>query len=259
MSPTPTNPTRTTWPSAAPLQQAADIRRAAGDPELADWLDATANALAWLAPYRDSEPGYGMWEAALVVARRVLGTPATPAASGERPDHELYTALRKYGHTPAEAQQMIDTYTQTILTRQGAPAADRATVLNEVAAPANVYAVIRRLAAHAVGFQDVLDEGDQGAWGKTIGADIAELHRLAAEAQQPTPAETETAPIVAYRDPNNPRVLLCREHGEQWNGVVPVTSEDLPDGGICTFGRLSSYACGRDVLAAPAVTEEPTP
>ncbi|MGW9249726.1 hypothetical protein [Streptomyces badius] len=76
-SPTPADrPTdgRTTWPTAEPLQQAADLRRAAGDPLLADWLDATANALAWLAPYRDNEPGYGMWEAALAVARQLLGT-----------------------------------------------------------------------------------------------------------------------------------------------------------------------------------------
>ncbi|MGW3825742.1 hypothetical protein ACWEAF_26400 [Streptomyces sp. NPDC005071] len=65
---------RTTWPTAAELQQAADIRRAAGDPLLADWLDETANALSWLAPYRDNEPGYGMWEAALAVARQILGT-----------------------------------------------------------------------------------------------------------------------------------------------------------------------------------------
>lgn len=65
---------RTAWPTAEPLQRAADLRRAAGDPLLADWLDATANALAWLAPYRDNEPGYGMWEAALAVARQLLGT-----------------------------------------------------------------------------------------------------------------------------------------------------------------------------------------
>lgn len=58
------------------------------------------------------------------------------------------------------------------------------------------------------------------------------------------------ARIVAYRDPNNPRVLLCRQHGERWQGVVPVASDDLPDGGICTFGRLSSYECGRDVHTA---------
>lgn len=56
---------------------------------------------------------------------------------------------------------------------------------------ATVRTAIRRLVAHAVGFQDVLDEGDQGAWGKTIGADIAELRRLADEAQQPAPAVTE--------------------------------------------------------------------
>ncbi|MDX2922548.1 hypothetical protein [Streptomyces sp. NE06-03C] len=74
---------RTTWPTAVPLQQAADLRRAAGDPLLADWLDATANALAWLAPYRDNEPGYGMWEAALAVARQLLGT--TEGADVEPP------------------------------------------------------------------------------------------------------------------------------------------------------------------------------
>ncbi|MFD5508973.1 hypothetical protein ACFWIB_14520 [Streptomyces sp. NPDC127051] len=60
------------------------------------------------------------------------------------------------------------------------------------------------------------------------------------------------SPIVAYRDPVTPRVLLCRYHGERWFGVVPLTAEDLPDGGICVFGRLSSYECGRDVLIADA-------
>ncbi len=54
---------------------------------------------------------------------------------------------------------------------------------------------------------------------------------------------------VAYRDPNNPRILLCQEHGQRWNNVSPVTAQDLPDGGICTFGQLSSLTCGRDVLA----------
>jgi hypothetical protein len=61
----------------------------------------------------------------------------------------------------------------------------------------------------------------------------------------------ETARIVAYRDPHSPRTLLCREHGERWQGVYPVTAEDLPDGGTCTFGRLSSLECGRDVLIDP--------
>ena len=45
---------RTTWPAA-------------------DWLEETANALAWLAPYREHEGGYGMWETATKVARAILG------------------------------------------------------------------------------------------------------------------------------------------------------------------------------------------
>jgi hypothetical protein len=56
---------------------------------------------------------------------------------------------------------------------------------------------------------------------------------------------------VAYRDPNNSRTLLCRKHGPRYVGMVPVTSQDLADGGICTFGRLSSLECGRDVLIDP--------
>lgn len=60
-------------------------------------------------------------------------------------------------------------------------------------------------------------------------------------------------PIVAYRDPHNPRVLLCREHGPRYVGMVPVSCVDLPDGGLCNFGRLSSLECGVDVLI-----DEPT-
>ncbi|MBA4865955.1 hypothetical protein H1V43_32345 [Streptomyces sp. PSKA54] len=54
---------------------------------------------------------------------------------------------------------------------------------------------IRRLAAHAVGFQDVLDDSDRGAWGKTIAADIAELRRMADEAQ---PDRASTSPTAVY-------------------------------------------------------------
>ncbi|MFJ6348626.1 hypothetical protein ACIQKB_04015 [Streptomyces sp. NPDC092046] len=74
---------RTTWASATELQQAADRLRAAApdidgplgalaDP-VADWLDETANALAWLAPFREHEPGHRMWQTATKVARTVLG------------------------------------------------------------------------------------------------------------------------------------------------------------------------------------------
>jgi hypothetical protein len=60
-----------------------------------------------------------------------------------------------------------------------------------------------------------------------------------------------TGPVVAYRNPWQSRVLLCREHGEGWAGLKPLSSEDLPDGGICTYGDPADpgSACGRDVLA----------
>jgi hypothetical protein len=77
---------------------------------------------------------------------------------------------------------------------------------------------------------------------------VLDAHATPASTSQPEAGE----PVVAYRNPNNRRVLLCRTHGQQWAGVVPVTSSDLPEGGICTFGRLSSYECGRDVLADDA-------
>lgn len=38
-----------------------------------------------------------------------------------------------------------------------------------------VQRIASRLAAHAVGFGDVLDESARGPWGRTVGADIAEL------------------------------------------------------------------------------------
>lgn len=84
-APEPLGTRRTTWASAAELQQAADSLRAAAphiddaalaalaDP-VADWLDETANALAWLAPFREHEPGHRMWQTASKVARVVNGT-----------------------------------------------------------------------------------------------------------------------------------------------------------------------------------------
>ena len=60
----------------------------------------------------------------------------------------------------------------------------------------------------------------------------------------------ESGYVVAYRNPYRPGVLLCREHGDGWAGLTPLTSEDLPDGGLCTYGDPADPAdrCGRDVL-----------
>lgn len=89
-------------------------------------------------------------------------------------------------------------------------------------------------ADHMANRGNEFDEDDEAA--------LARLRRMTDEA----------VPVVAYRDPRNPRVLLCRDHGRKWHGVVPLTADDLPDGGICVFGRLSSFECGRDVLADEA-------
>ncbi|MEU6768556.1 ParB N-terminal domain-containing protein [Streptomyces sp. NPDC046853] len=56
--------------------------------------------------------------------------------------------------------------------------------------------------------------------------------------------------VVAYRNPDRPRVLLCREHGDGWAGLTPLTADDLPDGGLCTWGDPAEpgEVCGVDVL-----------
>ncbi|MEU9947068.1 hypothetical protein [Streptomyces sp. NPDC047939] len=73
-------------------------------------------------------------------------------------------------------------------------------------------------------------------------------HLFLAAADQPD-TETEADTVVAYRNANLPGILLCREHG--WDGLTPLTSEDLPDGGICTW-----VLCDRDVLATPDTETE---
>ncbi|MGW2550634.1 hypothetical protein [Streptomyces sp. NPDC001635] len=73
----------------------------------------------------------------------------------------------------------------------------------------------------------------------------------------PTPALREADRVVAYRNPDRPGVLLCRPHGDGWWGLTPLTSEDLPDGGVCTYGDPAdpSTQCGADVLITPPHTE----
>lgn len=75
------------------------------------------------------------------------------------------------------------------------------------------------------------------------------------QAASPRRRRTAVEPgIVAYRDSCRPHVLLCREHGDGWAGMTPLATEDLPDGGICTWGRPGPSECGRDVLATNPAT-----
>lgn len=77
--------TRSKWPAAQHLQQAADQLREPdpnADPELegystpvADWLDKAALDMAWLAPFREHEGGYRPWRAATRMAHSLLGLP----------------------------------------------------------------------------------------------------------------------------------------------------------------------------------------
>jgi hypothetical protein len=74
------------------------------------------------------------------------------------------------------------------------------------------------------------------------GGMLDELLRRAAAGLLPTAEERQPAPdVVAFRNPDQPNALWCREHGLRWWGLTPLTSEDLPDGGVC--GQ-----CGVDVL-----------
>jgi hypothetical protein len=76
--------------------------------------------------------------------------------------------------------------------------------------------------------------------------------RMAAEARPVF--ELPGPDVVAYRNSQRPGVLLCREHGDGWWGLTPLTSDDLPDGGTCTYGDPADPddVCGRDVLIAEA-------
>ena len=76
MSPSSNTPSRTQWPAARRLQDAADAARSESDPRwhaVADHLDVVANNMAWLAPYRDHEPGLPMWDSANQLADTILG------------------------------------------------------------------------------------------------------------------------------------------------------------------------------------------
>lgn len=109
---------RTKWPSAQHLQRAADLTREPDpnlDPErehytapLGEWLDKAANELAWLAPYREHEGGYGPWRAATRAAHGVLGLPDADSCAVCHPERRtpaprpaVQRADRIVAYTPA--------------------------------------------------------------------------------------------------------------------------------------------------------------
>ncbi|MFF7171135.1 hypothetical protein [Streptomyces pseudovenezuelae] len=64
--------------------------------------------------------------------------------------------------------------------------------------------------------------------------------------------EVHAEGVVAYRHPDRPGEVLCREHGYPWF-AQPLTADDLPDGGVCVYKHGSLLGeCGRDVLIVEA-------
>lgn len=91
-----------------------------------------------------------------------------------------------------------------------------------------VQRIVRRLAAHAVGFRDVLDEGDAGAWGRTVGTDLAELS-------------------AALESPSQPVMTGNHHFGRAWAGHA------IEDACPCT-----KAPCGLVAETSPECTEHST-
>lgn len=226
--PTPKSPDRpaaerrTTWPTAEPLQQAADLRRAAGDPLLADWLDATANALAWLAPYRDNEPGYGMWEAALAVARQLLGT--STGEDGESCGRFVPDTPR----APGLCASCGDAKGWHSLLATAEPAA--------LPTPADRAAALREAAEVAVRAARACGESETGQYAASVAAGIGrDLRRLAGEAAAGA-HQTEQA----HRPQRGDAVA-------QWLRAQREAAADYPEAYQVTDGLLDLYRLHADM------------
>lgn len=73
--------------------------------------------------------------------------------------------------------------------------------------------------------------------------------------EQPTPSSDSPARVVAYRSCGG-AILRCLAHKPEQEGIdsgdfVAVTSEELPDGGVCTWPIGIGVTCGVDVLITP--------
>lgn len=100
-----------------------------------------------------------------------------------------------------------------------------------------VCKVASRLAAHAVGFGDVLDDSDRGPWGRTVGADIAELS--AAVAASAPPAAPLSAPQGSSVSEVAPKPAETAE-GRLGDSEEAETEEP----GWCTFGEGDAPGAG---------------
>ncbi|MFF7365459.1 hypothetical protein [Streptomyces sp. NPDC008125] len=61
-------------------------------------------------------------------------------------------------------------------------------------------------------------------------------------------SERSQAGVVAYRHPELDGVLLCREHGEQVAGRIPLTAADVTGVWFCSWATDDdATVCGRAI------------
>jgi len=131
-----------------------------------------------------------------------------------------------------------------------APAADRAAV-------EHARGIARRLAAHAVGFQDVLDDTDRDPWARTVGADITALcEALDAPAAPVLPAPADRAALaedlryaLTHREPG---------HDHEQPGVWDTSGKPCEHCARLAVAQRNLAAYDADTAAALPAPDEPT-
>jgi hypothetical protein len=107
----------------------------------------------------------------------------------------------------------------------------------------------RRLAAHAVGFQDVLDDSDRDPWAKTVGADIAALcETLDAPAAALLPAPVDRAAPLTDAERTMLTYALDQAQEKIWS-EDGFTDED--QAAVTSLRRLAAEATPQDTEAHP--------
>ncbi|WP_405676750.1 hypothetical protein OG292_19160 [Streptomyces sp. NBC_01511] len=147
----------------------------------------------WDAAMRETQLGYAVGD----IRVQDAVTNGMAVADAEQRDQRAYAASLE--------QRIID------MGGHQAAAADLAAEIARLRAELEqAREVTRRLTAHAVGFQDVLDDSDRDPWARTVRADIAALSAVLdpaagsggqAEAQ---PATTQLSYRLEHRRPSDP-------------------------------------------------------
>jgi hypothetical protein len=155
--------------------------------------------------------------------------------------------------SPVDAKAMLDNYRAEVLAEAADVVDAMLTAEPDTMRASSLYEVLLRIR----GLLPCTCARSQGLHEHTCGRYVAghdllsPVRRLTAYRNETTAGKAgkdthpgESTRVVAYRS-NGGRLLRCLIHSRDIAGddFVPVTSEDLPDGGICTYPD-----CGRDVL-----------